>query len=393
MNVTSRSYLTAGVAALTAGAIALTPVQPIPNQLVQAPERAVSNLTVSLAAAIDPITPWADAIATAAANAYDLQNTWWADPFPIVRQIIQNQQTYFSEFPNIGLIVQQVLANIPAAIKAPFATNPENVNPAVVPGSSPEGYISQQGVYGILTSLIPTLEKPLSLLTSPLSGFLLGFAGPGLSSMLQIRDTIANILKPPPGANWLLNAINETINLPANLFNAAFNGGKYLDLTALVNKIAGPLPGGITLDFAGLRTGGFLNAGGVAFDSLAAEAGGVPVFGNIVDPGWSVGFIGATGSLATAVANAIKVVPPTPGAAKPAAVKAAAAEAVEAPTAAGSSDNSTDPAPVSDAKADDAVAGTSVGSEAPAPKRQARRGGGSDNAPKAAASQRTRRAG
>ena len=56
MHITTRSYLTAGIAALGAGAMALTPVQPIPNPTALAQERAVGNLAVTLASTIDPIT-------------------------------------------------------------------------------------------------------------------------------------------------------------------------------------------------------------------------------------------------------------------------------------------------------------------------------------------------
>lgn len=376
MTITSRSYLTAGIAALGAGAIALTPVQPIPNHLAVAPERVVSNLSVGLAAAIDPITPWVDAIGAAVENAYALQDTWTAYPFPILQTIVQNQFTYLSELPNIGLIFQQITGNIGNALRAPLATGADNVSNITVPGSSPgpipvvlPNGITQRFVYNTLLSLSPDLEPTLSLLTSPLSGFLLGFAGPGLSSMLQLQETIQNIFSPPAGAKPLLNAINEIINLPANLFNAAFNGGKFLDLTDVVKQLAGPelAP---AINSAGLRTGGFLNAGGVAFDGLSANATiGIPV----VDPGLSVGFIGATGTLANAVANAIKVTPPPTAATRVApAAAAAAAPAVEAAPVAADAPAAVDlPAAAEKAApADD---------EAPAPKRQARATSRADN--------------
>ena len=57
MHVAHRSYLTAGIAALGAGAIALTPVQPVPTHLAAAQERTVSTLSVNLVSTIDPITP------------------------------------------------------------------------------------------------------------------------------------------------------------------------------------------------------------------------------------------------------------------------------------------------------------------------------------------------
>ena len=388
MSVASRSYLTAGVAALGAGAIALTPVQPIPNQLAVAPEHVVSNLSVDLAAAIDPITPWITAINAAVDNAYALQETWTANPFPIISQIVQNQFVYLSEFPNIGLIAQQALGNVGNFLRAPFETGAANIDDKPVPGASP-AFLNQPFLYNTLTTLAPALEPVLSLLTSPASGFLLGFAGPGLSSMLQLQETVKNIFAPPPGAKPLLNAINEIINLPANLFNAAFNGGKFLDLTNVVKNLVGPLAPAITS--AGVRTGGFLNAGGVAFDGLSAQANlGL----SIVDPGLSVGFIGATGTLATHVADAIKVVPP-PTTAGSAPAAAAAAPEVEAAAPLAEA-----PAPVADAPAALEKAAPvavenagPVADEAPVPKRQNRataRGdnGGSDHSSRAARSGR-----
>jgi hypothetical protein len=54
MHTAYRSYLTAGVAALGAGAVALSPVQPIPTHVALTQERAISNLAVELAATVDP---------------------------------------------------------------------------------------------------------------------------------------------------------------------------------------------------------------------------------------------------------------------------------------------------------------------------------------------------
>jgi hypothetical protein len=380
MNITSRSYLTAGVAALSAGAIALTPVQPIPDHLAMAPQRVVSNLSVDLAAAIDPITPWVTAINAAVDNAYALQDTWNARPFPIIQTIVQNQFTYLSELPNIGLIFQQITGNIGNFLRAPFATGADNVNDTPIPGASPN-FLNQRFLYNALTGLAPDLEPVLSLLTSPASGFLLGFAGPGLSSILQLQETVQNIFAPPPGAKPLLNAINEILNLPANLFNAAFNGGKFLDLTDLVKNLVGPtLAPAITS--AGVRTGGFLNAGGVAFDGLATEANlGL----SIVDPGLSVGFIGATGTLANSVADAIKVVPPAPTASVAAAAATPAVEAaapeVEAPAVAEVSApvEKAAPAPAEEAAPAPAEEAAPVADEAPAPKRKSRASTRGDN--------------
>jgi hypothetical protein len=381
MNITSRPYLTAGVAALGAGALALSAVQPIPTDLAMAPQSVVSNLSVDLAAAIDPITPWVNAIKSAAENAFALQDAWNDNPFPIIRTFVENQFTYLSELPNIGLIFQQITGNIGNFLQAPFAADPLNVSGTPVPGASP-AFVTQQLAYGLVSGLLPAALRPtLALTTTPISGFLLGFAGPGLSSMLQLQETVQNIFNPPPGAKPLLNAVNEIINLPANLFNAAFNGGKFLDLTALVQRLLPDVPPSF-IPTVGIRTGGFLNGGGVAFDSVAATVGPVdlPFVGPVTvnDPGIPVGFIGATGSLASYVADAIKVVPPsaTAGVAAAAATPAVQpADATEAPVAAEVPALAEDAAPATD--------------EAPARNRKGRaatrtdNSGGSDRASRA----------
>ena len=68
MNIANRSYLTAGIAALGASAVALAPIQPIHTDVALEHQPAVANLAVSLASTIDPITPWVDTFKLAAEN-------------------------------------------------------------------------------------------------------------------------------------------------------------------------------------------------------------------------------------------------------------------------------------------------------------------------------------
>ena len=82
MNITARTYLTSGIAVLGAGAIALTPIQPLPDHLAAAPQRAVESLAVNLASTIDPFTPWVDTIKTSFANVQSLLNFYLEKPFP-----------------------------------------------------------------------------------------------------------------------------------------------------------------------------------------------------------------------------------------------------------------------------------------------------------------------
>ena len=129
MNLSHRSYLTAGVAALSAGAIALAPVQPLPSgpDLSQALR---STLAVDLAAAIDPITPWIDTFQAAADNISGLINTWGEQPLPVVQQVVANLGTYISELPAIGTIIEQAVANVGNAARAPFEADLNTLDPA-----------------------------------------------------------------------------------------------------------------------------------------------------------------------------------------------------------------------------------------------------------------------
>ncbi len=163
-----------------------------------------------------------------------------------------------------------------------------------------------------------------------------------------------------------------------NLINAGLNGGKQLDLTPIVEKLAPALgldlPAGTKL---GIATGGLLTPGvaiggtsgatvapfggwsGTAWDSVSTEASLGPGFDAYIK-GLPVGTIATQLGMRTTIANAIRL--PKPTSAQAVAPAAAAAE-VEAA------------APVADvpAVADAAAA------DAPAPKRKSRASTRADN--------------
>jgi hypothetical protein len=94
MHLTARTYLTSGIAAIGAGAIALGPVQPLPDHMAAAPQRAVESLAINLASSIDPITPWIDTFKTAAANIKTLVEFYNQNPLPLLGTISANLKTY-----------------------------------------------------------------------------------------------------------------------------------------------------------------------------------------------------------------------------------------------------------------------------------------------------------
>jgi hypothetical protein len=310
MKVTYRSYLTAGVSVFGAGAIALSAVQPLPETSSLAP--ATSTAAVSLAASIDPITPWVDAIKLAVANTKTI-NEQKADPgpvAPIINAVANNFKVYLAEFPDFGLIAKQIAGNLKAAGQAvldqnlndadiPFSMNTNDVQVVTstsIPLVCKVISCTKYGTTGLLASaLVPAEFNALvpiaNILSSPVSGAILGWAGPALSALAVSIDTVNNVLAAIKAQDWTA-ALNEVINLPANTFNAILNGGGHLDLTPIV-KIVAPivglnLPEGTKI---GLATGGFLTPatqmggevgtvqtpgfygwGGTAWDAVSAEA-------------------------------------------------------------------------------------------------------------------------
>jgi hypothetical protein len=145
-------------------------------------------------------------------------------------------------------------------------------------------------------------------------------------------------------AGDVIGAINELINIPANVTNGVLNGAGFLDLTAIVTSIL-PLP----VEYIGINLGGLLTStpsngsltdpddpptqysGGVGFDGVAA---GVPSpLGVAKFDGVPVGWAGSVVGLGQFLGEQLVVTPPAPPpvAAEPAAAKLAAPVDIPAP--------------------------------------------------------------
>lgn len=373
MQVSVRSYLTAGVAALGAGAIALTPVQPIsaPGTLTPA---VTKTLAVNLASSIDPITPIVNTISTTFANAATLLSNWIATPFPILSTVAGNWVTYFNELPDIGGIVTQMFGNVGNALQAPFSPGTISPGPATPFVQPPAGLangdnisavpftslVNQKAIYSVLTTagvlddqLLTSLQPVLNGLQTPISGVLLGLVGPVLSPFLALGDGVIGAISALQASD-VVGAINNLINIPTNMVNAALNGTT-LNLSPLLKGILPPEITSVGFALGGLLTtytspvgvvGGGVQVGGVGFDSLSVSAtfpNPIPFQPDIVisDPGIGIGLVGGLVGLTRFVADAINVTPaPVIAAAKgasrraPAAARAAASAAKPARSAA-----------------------------------------------------------
>lgn len=387
MTVSIRSYLTAGVAALGASAIALTPVQPLNHSLAMAPHKAISELAVNLAAAVTPVDPIQniiDIITASSSNLETLVNNWAGGlyvngtfPFPpntalngnlgwrtggyateaalpILSQVITNLETYIGELPDIGGIFGQIFDNLGNSLRAPFTAGVNqsgrvfNLLPSDYFNQNVNGTpyfnldiglgplpTSQRDVGAVLPTLAgdayATLEPIINLLTTPISGVLVGAIGPIVAPVLAVVNSISNTLALLQESN-IAGAVTELINIPANVIGAVLNGGQTLDLTPLISLLGVTLPDSITS--IGLKMGGLLSPGGVGLDALAAVASLDPQADPIVVPGLTVGPIGALAGLNSYVAKSIVLPAPVEAPVQTAAAVEAPAPAVEAVEAA-----------------------------------------------------------
>jgi len=416
MSVSSRSYLTAGIAALGVGAMALAPVQPIstPDQ-----DRVTRSLAAALAAEstpIDPITPWVDTFETSIANIGALFDFYFSNPggytsplglegpgqavFPLLQTVIANQITYFEELTNgnADAIPGQIWNNVQTFFNAPWS--PGDPAGTFVSGTEVASLLgqglSQQTIFALLPTVLgftpeewdaSPLKPVVDFTATYYSGQVVGLLGPVFAPLIELTRSFTAI-----GAFFeagdVTGAINELINIPANVTNAVLNGGGFLDLTGVVNAVS-PLPPEV--ESIGLNLGGLISPpvpqngsllpdgtaptqfdGGVLFDSLAADINykvsdlpppnGTSV--KVNDPGIPVSWIGAAVGLGQYLGQEMVVTPlapPTEAAAVPAAeddefeAAAVEAQAIEAPAI---------EAPADELKVDDVVADD----EAAAPK-------------------------
>ncbi|MGY4711327.1 outer membrane porin GjpA [Mycolicibacterium sp. CBM1] len=300
MLATSRPFISAGVAVVGAGAIAISPaVLPQPTMHAQA--------AVQLAA-----TTWQEVFAEASQNATALYDEWRAAPAPILQQITANQQKYLSELPDLATVAAQIQANAASALAA--FTKPDlstldtthrtlyQLLPAV---------LQLPGIPDALHFSISEMgQQLLGFSTTALSGVVLGMAGPILGPLLVLQSSLDSISDDVTGSNPdMTAALNTLAGIPAAMADAFLSGGQHIDLTSLVTAIGPSLgvtfPAGVTV---GIALGGLLSPGGSIFNALDlaydSNVLGLPVHVGLAT-GTGVGPIGAMMDLARAIAKAI----------------------------------------------------------------------------------------
>jgi hypothetical protein len=292
MQLATRPWITPGVALIGAGVIVVTPLRPAVPDI----EVAAVQLTAS-PEGIDPITAIEDVLKLAQTNSVALDDHFSPVPLPTLQQIIAD-------------LLDGKQINLEAAGTA--AITPFLPGSGLPPGEMPPDYLyssldpihtlAYTVIHGMLTS--PDLQSLLAFAASPLSSVLLGDLGPILDPGLALENSIQDALTAPDPQS----ALDDLLNIPANIADATLNG-EFLDGTTPELNIlpllsllpAGTLPPSVDITSLDLVLGGLLSPGSSLLNGVSATISGLPITltGNAVGP------IGSSIELDQAIATAL----------------------------------------------------------------------------------------
>jgi hypothetical protein len=257
---------------------------PLPDIHVLNPHQ-LEAMAVRLTAGWTPFEAWQNAFNTTSANASTLTNNFFLAPGVGLQQAIVNQVGYLNQVLNdpssLGSVLTQIANNVQTV-----ATGITGVNPSEATATAVQAH-TLDALHGALVSLLPEFLPPdidagivtkvLQVLSSPLSGLLIGAVGPVIAPGVALLNSAlavgAALQASDPAA-----ALTHLLDTPANMVNAFFNGAD-LDLTALTPLInqSGVLPAGTTLDALDFAFGGLFSVGSVSQGSYTQ--------GGTLDPG------------------------------------------------------------------------------------------------------------
>ncbi|MDR3659837.1 MAG: outer membrane porin GjpA [Mycobacterium sp.] len=282
MHVAVRLHTKAGICAASAAAVALSPLLPSVPAAPHLP--AISTAAVRLTADFNPLQPWMDVFNTASVNAQKIGSSFAAAPAVLLQQILANQVSHLGAIlqnpGSIGTVLGQVVKNVQSVVQAATLLN-TNYNTDQAFGSL-DGwhYMALQ----MTPKLLPTANDPqatqvitqvLNVLASPLSGVLIGLAGPAISPVVALVNTLT-AAGAALSAGDAMAALQHLINIPANVVGGFLNGAN-LNLGALVPLIngAGLLTNDTTLHDLSIQFGGLLTAGTTGSDPVTGASNGI----------------------------------------------------------------------------------------------------------------------
>ena len=363
MQAFGRTTMTSGVALIGASAIALSPIVVSPQQ-VHLPSVPVSSFATTLTASVNPINEWAQVLTTTFNNIADLGQQVWADPAPILKQILINQLGYANTTVSALSTAGSSLVTALQALPPAFGQAGQQLAAGDISGGINTAYqavvslVLQPGLALLTSGVLDIPGKIAQNITNVVKlapGILIGVGFSALATAFSVEsafgDTAQAVYNGVRAGN-LGAALNAIVNAPAVLTNAFLNG---YNTAAGAWGILTPGNGLVSTLVVGVRDA---IAQALGAPVPAAAASPAPVAAKVADAGPSA-VPSAALSAATVALGAGKVT--TPDSAKTAATKTTATEpAAAAPAAAEPAATSPEtPSPATETKPE---SGTTSGS-------------------------------
>lgn len=300
MHSAVRSSVATGVALVGAGAIALSPIQPVASPLWKVDVPTISTASVELAAAYNPFAAWINIFTTTASNVGQIGEDWLADPAPVVRQLGTNWIGYGETVATAvggaanGLYTY-LTVNVPNGLTKAFqelaAGNPADAATTI-------NQVIGSALFVVGLPLFPLLDLPPAI----------------ANNLAAVATTAFSVLTVLPLVVGLISPIEGVISSFGDSAQDAIDALGTGDTVAAIGALIDAVPNAINV---------FLNGGTLSQASFAGiftpESGGL-VYSLAV-------------GLPRAIATALGAPAPTPPAASKQAALSAETVAADAPAA------------------------------------------------------------
>ncbi|MFV8139246.1 hypothetical protein ACNQR7_16870 [Mycolicibacterium senegalense] len=233
MHVAVRSSLTAGVALVGAGAMAVTPLSPVPPEPLAPTTQSVA---VDLTAATNPITAWTKLVNDTFGNVTRIGGAIASDPAPVLRQLITNDVGYVTSVATALSGAVAGLATTPGAIAEALQTVIGDINAGDYHQAGLDAINVVYAVVPAAFALLGLAEMPMTItqniadatsvgLTS-LVGGLVPVLGTLQGAFVAAGDSAQAVADSVSSGN-VADAVVNLINTPATLTGAVLNGYSY----------------------------------------------------------------------------------------------------------------------------------------------------------------------
>jgi hypothetical protein len=257
MHIAVRSSVATGVALVGAGAIALSPVQPIASLSNIHGPTVFSAAGVNLTATFDPVTPWVNIFTEAVDNASAIGADWLADPAPALRQLGTNWFGYANTTATaLGGVAQGAYTYFTTTVPEGFTTAFQQLADGDLSGAATTiNNTLGSAIFSIGLPLFPVLPIPgqiannFAAVVNAVTGIntvlplVVGLLGP-LEGSIQAFGDGAQAVLDAVSAGDAVAALNATLGVVPNVLGAIING--YTDTTGST------FPGLLTPEAGGL---------------------------------------------------------------------------------------------------------------------------------------------